>query len=71
MIWGGRSSVRAVLYMATPVRLKHNAVLRMCYERLRAVGKPFTVATTACMRKVFTILNAMLHHNQRWDSMHA
>lgn len=71
MVWGGRAPVRAVLYMAAFVGLKHNPVLRVFYERLRAVGKPFKVAVTACMRKLLTILNAMLHQNCRWDPQHA
>ena len=71
MVWGGRAPVRAVLYMATLVGLKHNPVLRIFYERLRAAGKPFKVAATACMRKLLTILNAMLHQNRRWDPHHA
>ena len=70
-VWGGRAPVRAVLYMATLVGLKHNPVLRAFYERLRAAGKPFKVAATACMRKLLTILNAMLHQNRRWDPQHA
>lgn len=71
MVWGGRAPVRAVLYMATLVGLKHNPVLRTFYERLRAAGKPFKVAATACMRKLLTILNAMLRQNRRWDPQHA
>ncbi len=71
MVWGGRAPVRAVLYMAALVGIKHNPVLRQFYERLRAAGKPFKVAVTACMRKLLTILNAMLHHNRRWDPQHA
>jgi transposase len=71
MVWGGRAPVRAVLYMAALVGLKHNAVLRVFYARLRAAGKPFKVAATACMRKLLTILNAMLHQNRRWDPQHA
>jgi transposase len=71
MVWGGRAPVRAVLYMAALVGLKHNPVRRVFYERLRAAGKPFKVAVTACMRKLLTILNAMLHQNRRWDPHHA
>jgi transposase len=71
MVWGGRAPVRAVLYMAALVGIKHNPVLRVFYERLRATGKPFKVAATACMRKLLTILNAMLKHNRRWDPEHA
>ncbi len=71
MVWGGRAPVRAVLYMAALVGLKHNPVLRVFYDRLRTAGKPFKVAATACMRKLLTILNAMLHQNRRWDPQHA
>jgi transposase len=71
MVWGGRAPVRAVLYMAALVGLRHNPVLRVFYERLRAAGKPFKVAATACMRKLLTILNAMLKHNRRWEPEHA
>ena len=71
MVWGGRAPVCAVRYMAALVGRQHNPVLRVFYERLRAAGKPFKVAATACMRKLLTILNAMLKHNQRWDPQHA
>ncbi len=71
MVWGGRAPVRAVLYMAALVGIKHNPVLRQFYERLRAAGKPFKVAVTACMRKLLTILNAMLHQNRPWDPQHS
>ncbi len=71
MVWGGRAPARAVLYMAALVGIKHNPVLRVFDERLRAAGKPFKVAVTACMRKLLTILNAMLHQNSRWDPKHA
>lgn len=71
MVWGGRAPVRAVLYMAALVGIKHNPVLRVFYERLRATGKPFKVAATACMRKLLTILNAMLKHNRQWNPEHA
>lgn len=71
MVWGGRAPVRAALYMAALVGIKHNPVLRQFYERLRAAGKPFKVAVTACMRKLLTILNAMLRQNRPWDPEHA
>ncbi len=67
MVWGGRAPVRAVLYMAALVGIKHNPAIASFYARLRAAGKPFKVAATACMRKLLTILNAMVHHNRRWD----
>jgi len=71
MVWGGRAPVRAVLYMAVLVGLKHNPVLRGFYDRLRAAGKPFKVAATACMRKLLTILNAMVRQKRRWDPQSA
>jgi transposase len=67
MVWGGRAPVRAVLYMAALVGIKHNPAIASFYARLRAAGKPFKVAATACMRKLLTILNAMVHHNRPWD----
>ena len=53
--------------MAALVGLKHNPRLRVFYERLCAAGKVFKVAITACMRKLLTILNAMVRHQRRWD----
>ena len=66
-VWGGRAPVRAVLYMAALVGVKHNPTLRTFYTRLCAAGKVFKVAITACMRKLLTILNAMVRHQRRWD----
>jgi len=54
-IWGGRSDVRAVVYMAAIVAMRHNPVIRAFYERLVAAGKPKKVAIVACMRKLLTI----------------
>lgn len=71
MVWGGRAAVRAVLYMGTLVAVRHNPVLRAFYQRLRAVGKLPKVALTACMRKLLTILNAMLKQQTRWTPRHA
>jgi transposase len=67
-IWGGRSDVRSVLYMATLSAIRHNAVIRDFYERLLGVGKPKKVAIVACMRKLLTILNAMLRDQAMWDA---
>ena len=66
-IWGGRATVRAALYMAALVASKHNAVIRTLYKRLRDVGKARKVALVACMRKLLTILNAMIKHKTRWS----
>jgi transposase len=66
--WGGRSQVRAIVYMAAVVAIRHNPVIKAFYERLVAAGKPKKVAIVACMRKLLTILNAMLRDQQAWDA---
>ena len=66
-IWGGRAPLRATLYMATLVAVRHNPVLQACYERLLAAGKAKKVALVACMRKLLTILNAMVKHQTPWQ----
>ncbi len=66
-VWGGRSQVRAALYMATLVATRYNPVIRDFYQRLCAAGKPKKVALTACMRKLLVILNAMIKHNRTWN----
>jgi transposase len=68
MIWGGRGSVRAALYMAALVATRHNPTLKRFYQRLRAAGKPPKVALVAVMRKLLTIVNAMLAHQSRWQN---
>jgi transposase len=66
MIWGGRASVRAALYMAALVASRRNPVMRAFYERLRAAGKPAKVALVAVMRKLLTTVNAMIKHQTPW-----
>jgi transposase len=70
-IWGGRAEVRAVLYMATLSAIRCNAVIRVFFTRLTAAGKPRKVALTACMRKLLTILNAMMHRRVGWQPTRA
>jgi len=67
MIFGGRAGVRAVLYMATVTASRCNPVIKAFYQRLRQAGKPAKVALTACMRKLLTILNAMLKAKTPWQ----
>ena len=69
-IFGGRSSVRRVLYMAALVGTRHNPVIRAFYQRLLAKGKLKKVALVACMRKLLTILNNMVHNNTVWRTSH-
>src|SRR5512143_1268779 len=66
-VWGGRAQVRSILYMATLTAVRHNPVIHAFYEHLRQVGKVPKVALTACMRKVLTILNAMVKSNVPWQ----
>ncbi len=66
-IWGGRSDVRAVVYMAALVAIRHNPAINVFHSRLIAAGKPKKVAIVACMRKLLTILNAMLRDQAPWN----
>jgi len=68
-VWGGRSRIRAALYMAALVASRHNPVISAFYQRLLAAGKAKKVALTACMRKLLVILNAMLKHHSSWQSL--
>jgi len=65
-IYGGRATARRALYMAALVGSRHNPLLRMFYQRLRAAGKPAKVALTACMRKLLTIINGMIKERRPW-----
>lgn len=67
-IWGGRASVRATLYMASLSAARYNPVLRVFYRRLRDAGKPAKIALVATMRKLLTILNAMIKHQSHWTT---
>jgi transposase len=67
VIWGGRASVRAALYMATLVATRRNPVIRAFYQRLLAMHKPKKLALTACMHKMLTILNAMVRRQAYWS----
>lgn len=66
-IYGGRAQIRSVLYMATVASIRHNSVIKAMDDRLRKAGKVAKVAIVACMRKLLTILNAMLKNNQKWN----
>jgi transposase len=68
-IRGGRAELRCVLYMATLSAKRHNPAIKAMFERLTLAGKPFKLVMTACMRKLLTILNAMLKKDQTWKNM--
>jgi transposase len=65
-IEGGRSRLRQALYMATLAATRYNPVIQACYQRLLVQGKAKKVALVACMRKLLTILNAMVRNKQTW-----
>lgn len=65
-IWGGRASIRSVLYMATLSAVRYNPVLAEFYQRLLRAGKAKKLALVACSRKLLVILNAMLRDHRPW-----
>jgi transposase len=67
--WGGRADVRAAMFMATVSAVRWNPVLRAHFEQLKSRGKPYKVAMVACMRRLLTILSAMVRKNQRWTDV--
>jgi len=69
-IQGGRFEVRRVLYMAALTAARRNPVIKAFYERLVAAGKLPKVALVACMRKLLTILNAMVRTRKSWNASH-
>lgn len=70
-IWGGRAEVRAVLYMAAVSAIRCNPVIKAFADRLKATGKAPKVVIVACMRKLLTIMNAMLKTNVPWTTENA
>ncbi len=67
-IRGGSAPIRTVLYMAMPSAIQCNPVMKKFYNRLVAEGKHKKVALTACMRKMMTILNAMIRDGVAWQA---
>jgi transposase len=67
-IFGGRAAVRRALYMPTVVATVHNPVIRAFYQRLITAGKAKKLALIAAMRKLLTILNAMVRSGKHWDN---
>jgi transposase len=66
-VWGGRASIRAVLYMATLASTRFNPVIGSFYQRLLSKGKAKKVALVACMRRLLTIMNAILKNQRAWQ----
>lgn len=65
---GGRSHLRAALFMPTLSAIRHNPMIRAYYQRLIKSGKPRMVAVVACMRKILITLNAMIKTKTRWQA---
>ncbi len=65
-VWGGRADVRAVLYMATVSAIRCNHDIKAFAQRLKQAGKPAKVVIVACMRKLLTIMNAIVKNNAQW-----
>jgi transposase len=70
-IAGGRTAVRAALFMGALVAKRHNPVLKAFFDRLVAAGKPKIVAVIAVARRLLTILNAILRDQQPWQPARA
>ena len=70
-IWGGRATIRHALYMATHSARRYNPQIRAMSDRLVAKGKPPKVVIVACMRKLLTILNAVIRTQQPWNPLHS
>ncbi len=68
MVWGGRADVRVALYMAALTAIRCNPSIKNFYERLVARGKPKKLALVACMRKLLTVLNAMMKTRSAWQA---
>ena len=67
-IAGGRTPVRNALYMGILVAIRRNLPMAQVYHRMRQAGKPAKVAIVACMRKLLTILNAILRDQKPWKA---
>ncbi len=67
-VQGGRFEIRRVLYMAALSAAHHNPTIKAFYDRLKTAGKLPKVALVACMRKLVTMLNAMVKTNKPWDT---
>jgi transposase len=69
-IWGGRAPIRRVLYMAALIASRCNPALKVFHDRLQAAGKRSKVVIVAVMRKMLTMINAMVRDNVLWGDRH-
>lgn len=66
-IYGGRQSVRQVLYMAALTAKRYNPLIRRFADRLTKAGKKTKVVITACMRKLLILVNQLIKTNTHWN----
>lgn len=70
-IWGGRADVRSALYMSTLSSMRHEPVIMQFRDRLRAAGKAPKVVIVACMRKLLSMINAVIKSGQPWSATYS
>jgi transposase len=68
-IYGGRTEVRCTLYMATLAAIRFNPLIKAFSDRLKSAGKPAKVRVVACMRKLLSLINAMVRDGLTWDEL--
>lgn len=68
-VFGGRSYVRRVLYMATLTATRYDGAIKIFYQRMLSQGKPHKVALTAAMRKMLTTLNTLIKNDVLWNDL--
>jgi transposase len=68
-IFGGRASVRSVLYMATVTAIRCNPVIKAFAQRLEKHGKATKLRIVACMRKLLGYLNVMIRDRISWSQL--
>jgi transposase len=67
VIWGGRASVRRMLYLSAVVATRFNPALSNFYKRLRANGSAAKVALIAVARKLVILANTLIAQNRTWQ----
>lgn len=64
-IGGGRPCVRAALYMAALVAIRHDPMMKVAYKTMKDSGKPSKVALIAIARKIIVHANAIAKRTLR------
>jgi transposase len=68
-IRGGRAALRSILYIATVAAIRCNPLIKAFALRLQAQMKPGKVVVVACMRKLLSMLNAMIKYRLSWNQL--